>query len=186
ISSENYTQWVTVVPSRGGHAIQLDPSLALRRVTCAAEATEYTTARKRADDLRKNLELRFRAHLAYAFPDEPWGTTDLVESLASGSRQGPDFLLSATGNADVARRWADQHGPFSIFVYAFDLASALPADEAVGLFTDVIPKLLVKPRYGALLKTPPRMVAQALAWIDTDAAAASLAPYANDPVLGPT
>ncbi len=61
----------------------------------------------------------------------------------------------------------------------------LPEDEALSLLGESLAPLLVKPKYGPLLKTPPRAIAEAIALFPTKAAAEILAPYMGHAILGP-
>jgi hypothetical protein len=184
-SEGGYTTGVLII---GASSRELRaPSLALRHLVCAASDEQYEDARRHAEALRAKGDLLDRCVLAYAFPDEPWAALELAAALddtAPRPRDVPAWpLLSATSDAAVVRRWADK-SPFQIASYALDLACALPPADAVAIFAEVLPKLLVKPKYGPLAKTPPRAIVQALGCIDLPEVATLLAPYANHAVLG--
>ncbi|MDB4993621.1 MAG: Molybdate metabolism regulator, partial [Myxococcaceae bacterium] len=184
-SEGGYTSGVLIVGASAND--YRAPSLALRHLVCAASNEQYESARRHAEALRAKADLADRCVLAYAFPDEPWAALELAAALddtTSRPRDVPAWsLLSATSDAAVVRRWAEKL-PFQIATHALDLACALPPAEAVAIFAGVLPKLLVKPKYGPLAKTPPRAIVQALGCIDLPEVAAVLAPYASHAVLG--
>ena len=177
------TSSLVVLPTTDRHRLPREPCLPLRHLVCAASEAEYAAARERAERLRKGGDRLLRSCLAYTFPDEDWANADLKASLAS--KEPPWFLLSAVSESTLVRRWLERGDAFNISVYALNLACVLPAAEAVAIFAECLRQLLVKPKYGALAKTPPRDIAQALACIGTEEAAAVLAPYASHPVLAP-
>ena len=177
------TSSLVVLPTTDRHRLLREPCLPLRHLVCAALEAEYAAARERAERLRKGGDRWLRSCLAYTFPDEDWANADLKASLAS--KEPPWFLLSAVSESTLVRRWLERGDAFNISVYALNLACVLPAAEAVAIFAECLRQLLVKPKYGALAKTPPRDIAQALACIGTEEAAAVLAPYASHPVLAP-
>ncbi len=161
--------------------------LPVRHAVCASGDDAYAEAVALAHGLREasgdGSELLRRARLAYVFPDEPWANADLVDSHAGGAASC-GFLLSAA--SEVAAVAAEvQRAPHALATYAVDLVCALPAPDMIALCASALPRLLQRPKYGPLLKTPPRQVAQALACLRTPEAAAALAPYAAHPVLQP-
>ncbi len=184
--SSSYTQTVSIVACAEPE-LRGEPCPSLRHLVCAAPEPAYDEARKRAEKLRKTTSPGGRAVLAYMFPDEPWGTESLREGLASANEPLRYwYLLSATTDPIVVREWLDADGAFLISTNAIDLALALPADAAVPIFASAMAKLLEKPAYGPVMKTPPRSVAQGLAVIDTPESAEALAPFAQHAILGPT
>ncbi|MDF2694337.1 MAG: Molybdate metabolism regulator, partial [Labilithrix sp.] len=182
----DYTSSLVVLPATEKNRLHREPCLPLRHLVCAAPEAEYAAARERAERLRSDGDLRLRSWLAYTFPDEDWANADLEAALAQGAQAETNyFLLSAVSESALVRRWAETKGAFNLSVYALNLACALPPAEAVTIFAECLPELLVKPKYGPLAKTPPRDMAQALACIGTKEAAAVLATYASHPVLAP-
>ncbi|OJY16926.1 MAG: hypothetical protein BGO98_12150 [Myxococcales bacterium 68-20] len=183
---DGYTTSVLVVPASAQGRTWGEPCRPLRHLICAAPDAEYVEARRHAEALRKDADLMLRSSIAYVFPEEPWGNADLESALESEAKpEAYHFVLTAVSDASLVQRWVAAKGPFHLATYALDLVCALPPAEAVALFGEHLPKLLVKPKHGPLLKTPPRDVAQALACIGTKAAAATLAAYANHAVLAP-
>jgi Domain of unknown function (DUF4132) len=181
----SYTTSLVIVPAKENDRLLREPCLPLRHLVCAAPEKQYAAARDRAERLRSEGDL-LRSYLAYAFPDEAWANVDLEAALAPGVELADfDFLLSAASEIALVRRWVAAAGPFAVSTHALDLACSLSPSEAIALFSEALPKLLVKPKYGPLLKTPPRAIAQALACIGTKEAAAVLAPYANHTILAP-
>ncbi len=161
---------------------------ALRHAVCAADDAEYARARKLAEGLRKKNELHRRARLAFLFPDEPWASDDLRAVVASPKLETHafSFLLSACGDPALIREFlALRFQRTHVSQHALDLAIALSPHDALEIFRENLDALLVKPKYGPLLKTPPRDVAQAIALFRTKEAAAILAPYTGHAVIGP-
>lgn len=101
-----YTTAVCVVPAEGEPRLFGEVCLTLRHVVCAASEAEYVEAKRRAEKLRKQGGARVRAHLAYTFPDEPWGNDDLRAGLAKPSNNSPlHKLLASTSDAALIRQW---------------------------------------------------------------------------------
>lgn len=161
--------------------------LQVRHAVCAASDAEYAEAVALAASLREGASLLRRAELAVVFPDEPWANLDLAESQRPAERGGAPgactFLLSAASDVEAVR--AECAHPHALPGYVLDLATVLPPDELVRLCASALPGLLKKPKYGPLLKTPPRQVAHALACVRSPEAAAALAPYAGHAALQP-
>ena len=155
--------------------------LPLRHAVCAAAPEAYAAAVAVAHALRAERELVMRAPLAFVFPDEPWANDDLV--AATTSTTDLDFLLSAASDVAVVREHLQRH-PRDFPRWAHELVPLLSPGDLAALGTTLLPELLKKPAYGPLLKTPPRLVAQAIAQSRTKEVAAVLAPYAAHPVLG--
>lgn len=155
--------------------------LPVRHAVCGADAEAYAEAVAVAHALRAGRELAQRAPLAFAFPDEPWANEDLAAS--AGTTVSCDCLLSAASDAAIVRAHVER-SPHGFPGYAHELVALLSAADLAAIGGAVLPELLKKPAYGPLLKTPPRLVAQALAQSRTKEVAAVLAPYAAHPVLG--
>jgi hypothetical protein len=167
-----------------------DSWLLLRHAVCGAGERAYDEARRRASALRAGIALPRRGRIAYVFPDEPWGDEDLAACVAHPEiSKAPGsfwFLIAAASDPDaVASFFALDRTLHAASAYALDIACALPEERAIALLADALPKLLVKPKYGPLLKTPPRQVATAIACFDHEAAAAVLADYVGHAILGP-
>ncbi|MGC4091174.1 MAG: DUF4132 domain-containing protein [Polyangiaceae bacterium] len=156
----------------------------LRHALCAAPEAAYLAAREFAERQRVEATLLDRAELAFAFPDEAWGNDDLRACLADASLEPPRYamLLSATNDPSLVREFVNR-APKSLPNYAYDLAISLPRPDTLEILGSALPSLLKKPKYGPLLKTPPRDVAGAIATIKTRAAAELLAPYAGNAAL---
>lgn len=178
---------VLVVPSSGrSRGWRTSWGVPLRHLVCAASDAEYAAARARADTLRVGASTHRRAFLAFVFPDEPWANLDLATALEPhGESRDLGFLLGAATDPALIRGWRDAHHAATVATYALDLASALPAAHGIPLLAETIPALLARPSYGPVLKTPPRELAQAIGCYDTPEAAAALAPYAANAILGP-
>ncbi|MEI8256966.1 MAG: twin-arginine translocase subunit TatC, partial [Deltaproteobacteria bacterium] len=163
-----------------------EPWRPLRDALCAAPQAEYDAAREVARALRERLGLSSRTALAYAFPDEPWADEDLLAHAKSDAPSEGGVLLSAATSAEAVLGFLTACGDrLDLAPYALDLAHAVPEEVLLPIFSAELARLLVKPKYGPLLKTPPRMIAEAIGCWRTEAAAAVLAPYANHPVLAP-
>ncbi|MBX3246311.1 MAG: DUF4132 domain-containing protein [Myxococcales bacterium] len=183
-SHGSYTSGVLVVGAGRSRARwNHGGATALRHVVCALDAAEYARATATAAALRRALEAdtsglsaqrRFdwRAWLAFVFPDEPWAAEDVRGAQAAGVRPSPLLLASLADIASV-HAWIEAEDGARVPEYALDLASALPAEEAVALFEELLPALLKKPRYGPLLKTPPRLVIEAVGAIAAGATPAT-------------
>jgi hypothetical protein len=176
----------------------------LRQLVCGADDTDYADALATARALRDalgepapfdpndhavaNAERR-RTHarllFAFAFPDAPFAEEELAASIAAGHPPHVPLLASlstlTSAQAVVQARGAPFCAP-----YVHEIADALPADDAIALLEAMLPELLKKPRYQALLKTPPRELIQALSRIPSPRVSAILARYAKDPVVGVT
>ncbi len=150
----------------------------LRHIVCAASDAEYAKAKKVAASARKALGPKKRQHLAYAFPDEPWTREDIVKAKSLDDVDGEIF--AACDDVVLARKNLD-----AVSGNAFDYALALPEKDAIALFAEALPPLLVRPKYGPLHKTPPREIAMALSLFVNERAAKVLAPYFGSAILGP-
>lgn len=180
------------VKSNDDHSVSWgEPWRPLRDALCVAPKADYDAAVKLALELRKGLDLARRAEIAYAFPDQPWADQDLLESAKlrkSGAKENinPQILLTAITRIDALRAYADAWGEHAnLSGYALDLVQVLPEKELLPILAAEIPKLLVKPKYGPLLKTPPRAIAEAIACWRSPAVAAVLAQYVSHPVMAP-
>jgi hypothetical protein len=158
----------------------------LRALVCRAPEADYQAAREVAARLREEAPLALRALVAGAFPDEPWAGHDLEAWLASGASTWSEieWLPSATERSDVVRAVVARTGPSLVASHALDLAASLPEGDAFELLSAALPALLVKPKYGPLLKTPPRDVARALACLEHPGVPGLLASYLTSPVVG--
>jgi Domain of unknown function (DUF4132) len=157
----------------------------LRHAICAASDEDYRAARTHAERRWPKLEPFDRVSVATWFPDEPWAAEVLAERLDAGDGADGRLTELATAAADVAlltRLCAEQ--PSTLRRHAIDIACGTEGDAALGLLADALPAMLVKPKYGPLLKTPPRDIVTAIGLMGTRAAAERLAPYLGDKVLG--
>ncbi|AKU93666.1 Molybdate metabolism regulator [Labilithrix luteola] len=190
--------WTTAIWVVSGHptdsrAFRLDRWDPLRHAVCGADEETYAKLVKLAQSERKNLDLDRRAHFAFAFPDEAWGNEDLAASHAvppngpGAKRSYFSFqpLLFAANDVQVIREELQRSGVGTVSGYCVDLAHVLPDADMIALCAEALPALLQKPKYGPLLKTPPRRVAEVLACYRTKEAAAVLAPLASNPVVAP-
>ena len=158
----------------------------IRAAVCAAGPADYEAARRRALALGADAAPWVAAHLAYAFPDEPWGDAALSAWLAAPAvdpRRDVAFLLSCCREPALVRTFAGSLPPFTLARYAAELAVGLPEPDALALLGGALPGLLAKPRHGPLMKTPPRDLATALTCFASEAAARILATYAGHPIL---
>lgn len=164
------------------------PSRHLRNTVVLASDVSYRAGRAVAEKVRPTLSLRGRSQLAYAFPDEPWAAKDLDEWLSDPSHAANHvpigFLLTATNDVEVVRRFlATSQGGHALPDAAADLAAVIPVDALLPLLEIGIAQLLKKPKYGAVLKTQPRRIAETVAAIGTPEAARVLAGFASHPIL---
>lgn len=162
--------------------------LGLRHALCAATEPDYAAARAIAKKARAGAELGLRATIAYAFPDEPWANEDLAAANArphEKHERSYGFLLAAATDIEEIKKTIEREGTYCLAAHAMDLVHVLAPADFVTLAAEGLPKTLVKPKYGPLLKTPPRQIAQALACYRTKEAAAVLGPYASNAVLAP-
>ncbi|MCA9624825.1 MAG: hypothetical protein KC731_37635, partial [Myxococcales bacterium] len=158
----------------------------LRHASCAASDEDYERARDHADRLRRSLPTFEQVLVAELFPDEPWADELLAELL--DTEDGEDTRITALASAardPVLLTRLCRAFPSAIPQYALDMACVTEGDTLLSLFAEALPPLLEKPRYGPLLKTPPRLVATAIGLMNTRAAAEALAPYLGDRVLAP-
>lgn len=188
----HFMESLAAIPAAEGGHYAREPCPLLRHALCLSAEEDYARAREHAERLREETrDLGDRVMLAYLFPDAGWAASELRAELDDTTkvktrRDGKvSWLLSATDDADVVRRWVEAEGPFVLSRFAIELVCVLDPKDSIPLFTDAIAKLLVKPKYGPLHKTPPRLVAQGLGAIATKEAAAALAPYASNAILGP-
>lgn len=196
LTSTNWTWAVTLVAATDDPERWIGSWLPLRHAVCAASDDDYAAARARARIGWDERGVEQNARFAYAFPDEPWaegllGDPAAIRAVSSNLVGTPSqvvqlgFLLSACRDAAIARAFASlPHGAFAVSQSALELALALPSADAVALFVEVLPALLVKPRYQPLLKTPPRDVLEALLLVGTLAAIEVAAGYIGHRVLG--
>jgi len=186
-SEGGYTTSVFVMTAEedGGH--WGDPWPELRHAVCAASEEEYRRARDVARSLRDESSLSRKASIACVFPDEPWANEDLRAHVSEETKKGGHILslLSAATDPDVIASFVAKAGATVVSGYAANLVHVLPWKNALALFSEALPLLLVKPKYGPLLKSPPREVVQAIACIRRKEAAELLAPHAGNAILGP-
>jgi len=183
IEGQNYTKCVYVVRNEGEEPGRwVADWLPLRHVVCAQGDAEYARARKVAKAFRAKLSPVKAARLAYAFPDEPWSVEDVRAYMKAPPERSYHYvdLLGACDDVSVARHFLED-----VAANAFDYAMNLPAKDALALFADALPPLLVKPKYGPLLKSPPRELAEAIALFRDAKAAEILAAYVGHAILGP-
>lgn len=183
-----YPNAVLIVPTQGEPQWNRMPVGMVRHLVCAASDEAYASARDHAAALRAEGPTRGRRTLAFAFPDEAWADEEILRFLdgpQDRGREAPGYLLSAASNAAYVQRWAEERQPHPIAHHALDLVAGMDGAGAIPLFQSLIPKLLVRPSYGPVLKTPPRQLAQAIGCYGTMEAALALAPYAAHPILGP-
>ncbi|MBK7071299.1 MAG: DUF4132 domain-containing protein [Myxococcales bacterium] len=158
----------------------------IRSAVCAARDADYAAARDRARALGAGAAPWIAAHLAYAFPDEPWGDAALTAWLGEppdDPRRDVEFLLSCCREPALVRRFGGSVAPFTLGLYAAEIAVSVPEADALALLGAAIPGALAKPGYGPVLKTPPRDLATALTCFASEAAARILAAYAGHPIL---
>jgi hypothetical protein len=172
----------------GSREMYRPPPAHLRSAVVLASEASYRAGRAVAEAARAALSLRGRSQLAYAFPDEPWAALDLDAWLSdpahAASHLPIGFLLTATNDVEIVKRFlGTPQGVFALPEAAMDLAAVLPAEELLPLFEVSIAQLLRKPKYGAVLKTQPRRVAEAVATVGTTDAARVLARFASHPIL---
>ncbi len=180
-ASGGWTTAVWVTTSATVDTRWLERWLPVRHAVCGADAEAYAEAVAVAQGLRAERELAQRMPLAFVFPDEPWANEDLAASAGAGI--DCDCLLSAATDVAVVLAHVER-SPRAFPRYAHELVTLLSASDLAAIGAALLPELLKKPAYGPLLKTPPRLVAQALAQSRTKEVAAVLAPYAAHPVLG--
>lgn len=186
-SPGNWTFEIYLQRMRGKRSWSGDDWRPVREAVCAASEPDYAAAKQRALTLGNEASPLLRAHLAYAFPDEPWGDAALVAWLAEEANvtlSDGGMLLASCRDAALVRVFLSKLSSFALTRYASDLAAGLPDADAIALLSEAIPPLLQKPQYGPLMKTPPRDVATALTYFRTPAAARALAPYAGHAILG--
>jgi len=152
--------------------------LPLRHIVCAAEDAAYAKAKKLAATARKQLGTGKRVRLAFAFPDEPWTQEEIRAAKTLDDLD--DDIFAACDDIELARK--NLHAVHS---NALDYALNLPEKDALALFAEALPPLLVRPKYGPLHKTPPRNIAEAIALFPNARAAKILAPYFGNAILGP-
>jgi len=184
-ASGGWTTAVWLVSADERYRRRGEPWPVLRHEVCASSEEAYAAAREEARALRAGSDRPLRAALASAFPDEPWGNEELLAAREDATLlRSLSFLLSATSSVEAVRACVAADGAV-VSTYALDLAHALPCEEVLPILAGALPALLEKPKYGPLLKTPPRQVAQAIACFRCEEAAAILAPHASSTVLGP-
>lgn len=158
----------------------------VRSAVCAASDADYAAARRRALALGTGAAPWITAHLAYAFPDEPWGDAALtawLEATPDDPRRDVAFLLSCCRDPALVRAFGGRVAPFTLALYAAEVAVSVPEADALALLGAAIPGALAKPGYGPVLKTPPRELATALTCFASEGAARILATYAGHPIL---
>ena len=172
--SENYTRWIAMVPAGERRRSHERPSVALRHVVVASSAEAHAEALARAEALfATEPRAMQRALIRCAFPEEPPFAGALVDACEVG----------ATRSIAEIDAWCATHGFQAVSTYALGLACVLPPDESVPMFARALAALLVKPKHGPLMKTPPREVVDALIAVGTAEAREVLAPHAKHPVL---
>jgi hypothetical protein len=178
-SNGNFTQCVFVARNADDQPNRwMSDWTPLRHIVCAASDAEYAKAKKVAAAARKKLGPEKRQRLAYAFPDEPWTREDITKAKSPDDLD--DELFAACDDVAMARTNLS-----AVPKNAFDYALNLPEKDAIALFAEALPPLLVRPKYGPLHKTPPREIAMALALFANASAAKVLAPYFGNAILGP-
>jgi len=176
--------WLTEEPTRRRHW-DLSGWEPLRHAVCRSDDAAYQEAIERV--AWPTLPTEVRPYVAFAFPDEPWAEELLAAAL---SQPAPDLsaighlLTACTDGELLAQAARATGGPHLVAQAAADLVAVLPASACVPVFAHAIGALLVKPRYGPLLKTPPRLVAQALTTLGDAASAEVMASYLGHKVLG--
>ena len=186
LDSKNYTHYVCVVESDKPSRFESDWA-PLRHVVCAASEEDYARAVKVAAALRRRMSLLERSHLAYAFPDESWATDDLRTLFKEKPDHGElSYLLSAT---TISRSCVDflalPDQSDEVVTHGMSFALVFPEKDVLPLLAAELPKLLVKPKYGPLLKGRPRAVVDAISLYKTKRAAEILAPYLGNAIVGP-
>jgi hypothetical protein len=185
-SKGNFSKCIFVARKEGDTPCRYGSDwLPLRHAVCAAAVDDYARAKKIALAFRKKLGPIKRSRLAYAFPDEPWSLEDVRLYIKNPTLFGDNLdevtcLYGSCDDVDIAKRFIDD-----VPAHAFDYALHLPSKDALDILGAALPPLLVKPKYGALLKGMPREVAMAITLFPTTQAAKLLAPYFGNAVLGP-
>ncbi len=180
--------YVRVLALADRHHVNRAPSDHLRTAVVLADEASYRAGRDVAAKARAGLSLSARANVAFAFPDEPWANLDLEAWLADPANAAQyvriGFLLSAASDLDVVKRFlATSRAHYELPDVAGDLAATFPEDEVLPLLEDGLARFLKKPKYGAVLKTQPRRIAETVAAIGTPEAARVLARFASHPIL---
>ncbi len=163
----------------------------LRDALCAAQKPDYDAAVEVARKLRIELDLARRTEIAYTFPDQPWANEELLASVQARSAAPnadvrPQILLSAITSIEALRAYVDAWGErVNLAPYALDMVHVMPEKDLLPILAAELPTLLVKPKYGPLAKTPPRMIAEAIACWRSPAVAAVLAAHVSHPVMAP-
>jgi hypothetical protein len=179
LKSSNFTVCVSVVRHTDGEPSRwMSDWTPVRHIVCAASDAEYAKAKKVAAAARKKLGAKKRDRLAYAFPDEPWAREEITK--AKKIEEVDSDLFAACDDLELARKDLD-----GVPHNALDYALSLPEKDALALFAEALPPLLVRPKYGPLHKTPPRNIAEAIALFPNARAAKILAPYFGNAILGP-
>ncbi len=194
-SDGNYTVSAFVAshanePSLGGEVLWLP----VRHAICSASDEAYGAAVAAATERWPSLSEQKQILLGYLFPDEAWANQlalapmDVNAQAARKPWQRTEHTLllgSVTCGAAVQAILDRGARPYQLADYALDLAHVIPEAELLPLLAAQLTALLVKPKHGPLLKTPPRLIAEAIAFWRTPTAAAVLAPYATNAVLAP-
>ncbi len=166
--------------------------LPVRHAICSASDEAYAAAVADATELWPSLGELKQILLGYLFPDETWANQLALAPFAADPNRKPwqssehTLLLGAVTQAAAVHALLDRGAkPYQVATYALDLAHVIPEAELLPLLAGQLTALLVKPKHGPLLKTPPRLIAEAIAFWRTPTAAAVLAPYATNAVLAP-
>ncbi len=168
------------------HHLARTPSEHLRSAVVLADAASYAAGVAAAAKARPKVSLQDRARLSYVFPDEPWAAEDLADPAFATHQLSNGFLLRAVSDLGVVKDFlATAQGMHWIADAAFDLAATFSEADVLPLLERGLEDRLRKPKYGAVLKTPPRQIAEAIAALGSPAAAAVLARFAKHPILAP-
>jgi hypothetical protein len=183
LEAQGFTRCVYVVSSDAPSRWSADWQ-PLRHVVCAASKEDYARAVKVAAALRKKLPLNKRARIAYAFPDEPWAEDDLRAAMKHTPEDWvASDLLSATTSLDLVREFlALPDRDEAIVDHGMNLAMVFPEKDVLELLGAELAKLLAG-KYA--LKSRPRALVDAVALYKTKRAAAILAPYLGNAIVGP-
>lgn len=115
----------------------------IRSAVCAASDADYAAARDRARTLGAGAAPWIAAHLAYAFPDEPWGDAALtawLDATPDDPRRDVAFLLSCCREPALVRRLGGGVAPFTLALYAAEIAVSVPEADALALLGAAIPR----------------------------------------------
>jgi len=159
----------------------------LRVAIASAEDSVYDAARERARQQWRELSRNAKSRVAFAFESERWADELFREVLADPSGRPADlgFLACNCHDVEVVRAYVSEgSGSHAVANAALELAVRIGPD-VVDVLASTLPELLTKPKYGPLLKTPPREVVEAIGCFHTKTAARALAAYAGHRILAP-